>query len=212
MLIAGLDQPVPPTDLTSYVYDQWVVLRSAAWLLGHPRLHLPDDINLAVQQVYGEWEPPGPAPLLDAITAARPDHQAEQQWMQQWANQAALPEPPIWGIHQHRPLLSDEDAESGAVRFGTRLGDPSITVVPVAQQHLDNLPAHAYVLAGHYLRISHRKLIAQVQNTPIPIGWRDVPGLRHHLPLVVDNDGNGPGCRLDPVLGLIIGTSGGAIP
>ena len=209
VMVAGLDQPIPPALLTSYVYDQWTVLRSAAWLQQHLVLRLPEDIDYAVQLVYGEDWSPAPGALAQAITAAWPEHQAEQQQLAQLAEQAALQQPRNWGMHTTVPPVDDEAAESGAIRFGTRLGQDSVSVVPVTQEHLDNLPAHADTLAGHYLRISHRQLIAAVRARPLPTGWRDHPGLRHHLPLMIDDSGAAPGCRLDPLLGLVIGTSGG---
>jgi len=211
VLVAGLDLQVPPADLSSYIYDRWLVLRSHAWLQQHRLLSLPDDIDLAVQQVYGTWEPPATGELADAITAAWPDHQNDQQRMSQLAQQAALAEPSTWGIHQNTPSIDDDDAESGAIRFGTRLGQDSVSVVPVTQQQLDDLTTHAEFLAGHYLRISHRRLIAAVRAQPMPAGWREFPGLARHHPLVVDADGQFIGglAQLDPGLGLIV-TSGGA--
>lgn len=213
VLVAGLDQQIPPASLTSYVYDKWLTLRSAAWLMDHPTLELPVGIDLAVQQVYGSdgWNP-APGPLADAITTALLDYQSDQQLHQQWAAQAALPSPPDWGMQHPAALLSDEEAEQGTTRFGTRLGQDSISVIPVTSEHLDNLTAHADFLAGHYLRISHRQLIAAIRAIPLPKGWRDHPGLRHRLPLLLDAASNGPNCRLDPALGLVIGTSGGASP
>ena len=84
-------------------------------------------------------------------------------------------------------------------------------MVPVTQQQLDGLAAHAEVLAGRYLRISHRRLIAAVRAQPWPVGWREFPGLARHPPLVVDADGLFIGglAQLDPDLGLVF-TSGGA--
>lgn len=211
VLVAGLDLQVPPADLSSFIYDRWLVLRSHAWLQQHRLLSLPDDIDLAVQQVYGTWEPPATGELADAITAAWPDHQVEQQQMSQLAQQAALAEPPNWGIHQNTPPVDDDDAEAGAIRFGTRLGQDSVSVVPVTQYQLGNLPAHADFLAGHYLRISHRRLITAVRAQPWPPGWRELPGLARHHPLVLDADGQFIGglAQLDPGLGLVV-TSGGA--
>ena len=211
VLVAGLDLQVPPAELSSYIYDRWLVLRSHAWLQQHRLLSLPDDIDLAVQQVYGTWEAPATGELADAITAAWPDHQNDQQRMSQLAQQAALAEPSSWGIHQNTPPIDDDDAESGAIRFGTRLGQDSVSVVPVTQQQLGNLTAHAEVLAGHYLRISHRRLITAVRAQPCPPGWREFPGLARHHPLVVDADGwfIGGLAQLDPGLGLVV-TSGGA--
>ena len=212
VLVAGLDQAIPPESLTSYVYDRWLVLRSYAWLQDHPVLHLPDDIDRGVQEVYGANWSVAPGALAEAITAAWSEHQGEELQLALLAQQAALQQPLNWGMHSNVPPVDDDAAESGAIRFGTRLGQDSLSVIPVTQEHLDNLPAHADVLAGHYLRISHRQVMAAVRATPLPTGWRDHPGLRHHLPLLVDDSGAGPGWQLDPMLGLVIRASGGAIP
>lgn len=202
VMVAGLQQPELASDLSRYVYDAWPVLRTAAWLLAHPVLDFPVDIDRAVQSVYGSW-PPRPGPLSDAIDAALADHQSGQHQLAQLALQAALPSPADWGLHSATPPIDDEAAESGALRFGTRLGQESLTVVPVYPYQLNDLAAHVAHLAGQFLRISNRPLIAAVRAETIPSGWRDHAGLRHHWPLLLDVDGVGPGCRIDPLLGLV---------
>jgi len=211
VLVTGLDQLLPPADLSSFIYDRWLVLRSHAWLQQHRLLSLPDDIDLAVQQVYGDWAPLVGELMTEALAVALPEHQEEQQRMIQLARQAALAEPSDWGIHQNTPPVDDDNAESGAIRFGTRLGQDSVSVLPVTQQQLDGLAAHAEVLAGRYLRISNRRLIAAVRAQHWPVGWREFPGLARHHPMVVDADGRFIGglAQLDPDLGLVV-TSGGA--
>lgn len=209
VLVAGLDQAVPPPCLTAFVYDEWTVLRSAAWLQAHAALTLPDDIDTAVQAVYGGiWEPE-PGLLADAIDTALAGHRADEHSMLTWSEQAALPKPADWMMQHPAATLSDEQAEHGSTRFGTRLGQDSISVVPVTAADLDNLSDHADALAGRYLRISHPRLIATLRASPLPVNWREHPGLRHHLPLLLDADQSGPGCRLDPDLGLVIGPSDG---
>lgn len=202
VMVAGLQEALLASEWSRFVYDVWTVLRSAAWLLDHPVLDLPDDIDRAVQDVYGSWIP-GAGPLADAIDAAWADHQGDQQQRVQLAQQAALPAPADWALHSATPPIDDEAAESGALRFGTRLGQDSLSVVPIYPHQLDDLAAHAGHLAGQYLRISNRSLIAELRALPLPRGWRDHAGLRHHWPLLVDGDGIGPGCRMDPRLGLV---------
>jgi CRISPR-associated endonuclease/helicase Cas3 len=196
VLVAGLDQELPPADLTSWIYDRWLVLRSAAWLQAHPLLQFPADIDLAVQEVYGP-DPVSAVPdLAEAIDAAWPDHQAEESEMVKLALQAT----------SSAAAPMDDDIADGGAQFGTRLGQESQSIVPVTAEQLAALEEHGPFLVGHYLRISHRGLMRHVRTQPWPPGWRDQPGLRHHRPLpvvagaVVDFD-----ARLDPELGLVIG-------
>jgi CRISPR-associated endonuclease/helicase Cas3 len=195
VLVAGLDQVLPPVVLTSFIYDRWLVLRSAAWLQAHPQLQFPGDIDLAVQEVYGSEAVDAGPELIDAIEAAWPDHQAEETEMVELARQAA----------SEAAASMDDDIADGGAQFGTRLGQDSQSIVPVTAEQLAALEEHGPFLAGHYLRIAHRGLIRHARAQPWPPGWRDQPGLRHHRPLlVVDGAVACFDARLDPELGLVI--------
>jgi CRISPR-associated endonuclease/helicase Cas3 len=195
VLVAGLDQVLPPEDLTSFIYDRWLVLRSTAWLQAHPQLQFPGDIDLAVQEVYrSEAVAAGPE-LIDAIEAAWPDHQAEEMEMVELARQAT----------SEAAAPMDDDIADGGAQFGTRLGQDSQSIVPVTAEQLAALEDHGPFLAGHYLRITHRGLMRHARAQPCPPGWRDQSGLRHHRPLlVVDGAVACFDARLDPELGLVI--------
>ena len=208
-LVADLDREAPTAELTSFVYDRWLVLKSHAWLKSHPSLGLPDDIDLAVQQVYGAWEPPASEELDKALSEALPEHERKQKDMTNQAHQAALPGPCDWSTHQAATPIDDDAAESGALRFGTRLGRETLSVIPVSPADCESLADRAPVLAGHWLRISHPGLIAAIRASRPPAGWSNHAGLgRHHaLPLDVDGvfqDGKLV-ARLDRELGLVIG-------
>ncbi|KKZ10620.1 MAG: hypothetical protein TH68_10045 [Candidatus Synechococcus spongiarum 142] len=208
VVVAGLDQEVPAADLTSFVYDRWLVLRSHAWLKNHPLLDLPDDIDLAVQQVYGDWEPPESEALGEALAEARPQHEREQKDMTDQARQAALPGPCDWGTHQKATPIDDDAAESGALRFGTRLGRETLSVIPVFPADCESLADRAPVLAGRWLRISHPGLITAIRASRPPAGWSTCAGLAHHHALLLDAEGkfrNGKlVAHLDCELGLVI--------
>ena len=211
--LADLDEELPGEGLASYVYDRWDVLRSFSWLQNHRSLELPEDIDRSVQEVYGqEWAPEGPPTLLEALTQAWPDHQAELQSMKSQASLAPLAQPDEWRINQNGTAPIDDDAaESGALRFGTRLGEDSQSVVPVYPDDLEALERRAPELAKNYLRISHRQLLRAVRGAQLPPGWRSLPGLGAHLPLSLDREGwvqdSAVQARLDPELGLVVGNS-----
>jgi CRISPR-associated endonuclease/helicase Cas3 len=196
VLVAGLDQELPPADLTSFIYDPWLVLRSAAWLQAHPLLQFPGDIDLAVQEVYGDGTVAAGPVMLEAIEAAWPDHQAEEAEMLELARQAA----------SEAAAPMDDDIADGGARFGTRLGQDNQSIVPVMAEQLAALEEHWQYLAGHYLRTSNRGLMRHARAQPWPAGWRDQPGLRYHRPLLVEAGAVvGFEARLDPELGLVIG-------
>lgn len=209
-LVAGLDQEMPPDALTNFIYDRWLVLRSHAWLKGHPLLDLPDDIDLAVQQVYGTWEPLASEGLYKALANALQKYESEQDHMNNEARKMALPAPRNWGTdHQGASQIDDDKVDSGALQFGTRLGQPSLTVVPVFPGDRESLAKRAPELAERWLRISHPGLIRAIRDSQPPKGWRTCPGLTHHHALLLDSDGVFQGgelkVRLDRELGLLIG-------
>ncbi|MCP9885860.1 CRISPR-associated helicase Cas3' [Synechococcus sp. ATX 2A4] len=210
--VADLDEQLPSEELTSFVYDQWDVLRSFAWLQANRVLQLPEDIDRPVQDVYGSWEPQGSAALLKALAEALKTHQADQQAMEDLARQARLAMPDEWSVVPNAPFSNDDDAESGVLRFGTRLGEDSQSVVPVYPADLADLQGRATVLAQQVMRISNKRLIQAVRQAPLPEGWRSLPGLAAHLPLRLDEAGRVLGCPveawLDADLGLVVASSG----
>jgi len=219
--VGDLDQPMPSRELSSFVYSDWDVLRSVAWLQAHRELSLPDDIDRAVQDVYGDWKPAGDPALMATLGQACIDHASEQKNMEAQSRKAALRTPQDWRIesqNEKQAPLNDDDAQSGEIRFGTRLGEDSQSVVPVWPSDLEVLESRAAVLAENHLRLSHRALIRSVRQAELPPGWQRFSGLAAHRPLFMDREGNvvvldGEGnvdessvpARLDPVLGLVVG-------
>jgi CRISPR-associated endonuclease/helicase Cas3 len=210
--VGDLDQTTPSGELSSFVYSDWDVLRSVAWLQVHPELNLPEDIDRAVQEVYGDWQPSASPALAEALHQAWVEHDIEQKKMQSQARQATLRKPQDWRIgsqNEKQGPVDDDAAESGALRFGTRLGEDSQSVVPLWPGDLEDLESRAAVLAGNYLRLSHRALITSIRQAELPPGWKRSSGLAAHRPLVLDGKGHVVGssvpARLDPVLGLVVG-------
>lgn len=208
--VVELDQSLPCEGLSRFIYDRWDVLRSIAWLREHRELDLPGDIDRAVQAVYGDWQPDGPAELLEALEQAKARHEADLRAMRSQAMQAALDCPEEWriGLNGSSPI-DDDAAEAGALRFGTRLGQVSESVIPLTTEELDQLESRVEGLRQRYLRISHPQLIQAVRAAPLPSGWRSLPGLAQHRPLLLDAEGRVLGtaqaARLDRDLGLVVG-------
>lgn len=208
--VVELDESNPTTELTSFIYSDWVVLRSMAWLRDHRMLFLPQDIEHAVQDVYGAWAPSGNAYLMEALAQAHRKHTSELENMQSHARQAAVCLPQDWRIGQgNKAPIDDEAAETGSLHFGTRLGQDSQSVVPVKPDDLEALEQRASELAKKHLRISHQALVAASRQAALPKGWRHHGGLACHRPLLLDADGfvlsSTVAARLDPKLGLIVG-------
>jgi CRISPR-associated endonuclease/helicase Cas3 len=208
--LADLESLLPSEDLTSFVYDRWDVLRSVAWLRENRQMSLPEDIDRAVQEVYGSWQPAGPEALLAELTHACKAHQVSQGRMRTQANQVAIGLPEDWSLSQdqsHR--VGDDAAETDALRFGTRLGGDSETVIPVTPEDLADLECRAHVLRQRYLRIGHPQLIQAARSAPTPDGWNAQAGLAPYRPLLLDQERRVQSvpvnARLDPVLGLVVG-------
>jgi len=210
VFVADLQQILPKEELTSFIYDRWLVLRSTAWLRENPSLHLPADIDRAVQAVYGEWQPQGPEELGAALRECEGEHEIAWRNQRSYAIQAALESPEDWRINSRsRKTMDDSATEEGRIRFGTRLGQDSESVIPVYPADLDQWEVRRHELDDLHMRISDPMLIQMARAAQLPCGWRDTPGLRGHSPLLLDEAGRVAGAsisaRLDSDLGLVVG-------
>jgi CRISPR-associated endonuclease/helicase Cas3 len=230
VLVAGLGTD-GSVDHSAYrpVYQRLPVIRTGAALAqaaAADGIHLPDDIDRLVQHVYGD-EPPKrtDAAFLTEHEQARMDWAADLERMTGLAALAAQPLPAEWPPGQSASRMDDEAAANGLARFGTRLGDESLNIVPLHTVDVEYrvkpdqsgwpldqaVPQDAAAqLAKRYLRISHPGLIAALRLAHQPPGWDRHPLLANHHALVLDQAGcstfNGISVRLDRELGLLIGS------
>lgn len=213
VLVADMEQINPAPELTSYVYDRWLVLRSAAWLREHSMLALPEDIDRGVQAVYGDWSPNGPESLQEALEACREKHDNDLLNMKKTAELVALELPEDWRVSGKKTsTLEDDNVEAGNLLFGTRLGPTSVSVVPLYPTDVEEIRTRRLELVNKHFRISDPRLRKHVEETRAPAGWESTPGLGSHRPLLLDAAGyvlNSPVVgRLDSDLGFVMGELG----
>jgi CRISPR-associated endonuclease/helicase Cas3 len=126
-----------------YVYAPALMYRTWHALQGRNQITLPDDLDPLVQVVYAP-DSPDLADLDDAqrATLAKADrklqHQRQQHGM--WGGQAHIGVPDIFpdlplqpgqGDPDGEPVNDDADHGGDDASYGTRLGDPSLRIVPV---------------------------------------------------------------------------------
>ena len=225
MYVAGLGESGPPDlSLSSKIYEDLPVLRSALWLRANEMLAFPDDIDRAVAWVYSEQEPnTATTPETEVmLNVAREEKMNADRRHLTWAQQAALPAPKDWCYGMAGAPIDDDDAAEGACRFGTRLGEDSVSCIPVFQlEHGFSIrgdtvdwscgsavPTHcARALSRRFIRISRQPLVSIIRRGLALEGWDQHPGLAAHVPLVLDSNGlrviAGTHVHLDTDLGLI---------
>ncbi len=210
------------------VYARLPVLRTAAALEQHIRglpLQLPDAIDPLVQHVYND-EPPRriDEPFASLHEKAVNEWRAEIARMSSLASQAALPMPLDWPAGLPPARMQDDDAAQGLATFGTRLGEESVSVIPIFKVGDEfrlrpdasgwplgaPVPGHlAKSIGQRHLRISHRRLVPYLRAAALLPGWEAQAPLVGHRPLLLDSKGcaeiAGTVIRLDSDFGLLIG-------
>jgi len=225
--ISGLDsqqEVLPPEAIARGIYDRFPVLRTAWWLAARDALELPEDIDRAVQWVYGN-QPivQCPVHVVEAHEKARRDADQQTAYQSALAEKAALADPHEWSGPSSSVPMDDEAASNGMTRFGTRLGDRSMACVPIFRidggysilgDTLDWRdgeavpPDAAHRLGGRYVRVSHPRLLQYLDTIDPVRGWDRHGALTGLCPLIltVSGDLSIPplSVRLDASLGLVI--------
>lgn len=226
-LVSGLEEGAAiALKLTSRVYSDLPVLRTVAWLGGRSSIDMPEDIDAAVQWVYGDASPARiSSRMKTALEKAAVEFALEEKQQEQLSELAALPLPSEWQAGTRAQQIADDDACEGRLRFGTRLGEDSALAIPLfckdssysilgdTVDWADTSPVPADVarrLSNRAIRISNKRLLVALRSRPALPGWGAATGISHALALPLDRDGcfvaPGLAARLDPELGLVIRT------
>lgn len=226
LYVAGLGGPThegPEPEALTSVYDPYLLWRSWAVLNQAELIDLPGDIDAWVQLVYGERAMDALVSFEETVSMDAQRYEVRRQMHAMSADQwkvgsPSLPAADVWTCG----VSDDEERRPGLVRAPTRLGEPSVSVVPVfARGRCWHLPEDAgsiaigggrgtaawgAIAAGYQVRISRRGLVQQLLDVPRPAWWLKLGLLRYLVPLVLDEEGRStldPRVRLDPELGLI---------
>ncbi|TCT22985.1 CRISPR-associated helicase Cas3' [Thiobaca trueperi] len=224
--IAGLLNERPP-ELTEtawgFVYDPYVLYCTWVVALREPLWRLPEDIDRLVQAVYSgdPFEEEDRPDFLATLDKALGEHYAKIQTQRQQAINAAIDadaEPQ--NAYNQKPR-ANEERDGGGTPVVTRLGDDSLTVIPVlvaddGWRLLPNDPpfnpemvpddALARRIFGRQVRISRKGVLHALLALPLPKGFDEHPLLRHLRPLPLHDgvaDIGGIRVILDPELGIV---------
>ncbi len=197
------------------VYAPHILLRSWLALKEREALRIPDDVESLVEQVYNE-EPP-PHDLLPAIKSMWRD--TADDWnkaVTEDANQAAqrLIKVPSYdgqlADFTRANLEEDSPDLHKAFQALTRLTEPNVSVICLESTDALNSPLSASEtkrLLRRALRITDRRVVFALLQTPVPSAWSRSALLRHHRPLLMREglaNVAGHTLRYDNQLGLTI--------
>lgn len=230
LIVAGLRQDRLP-ELTrtawGFVYDPYVLYRTWAIAGPEPIWHLPADIDRLVQAVYGITDVAEIASHLDVDTIGIIDKaygasRALIQDQTQRSRSVSLDcEQDVQNAYTGKPRGNEEGEGFEGLKAATRLGDESITVVPILANEDDwrlfagDAPFDpkaepdlglAKRIYGRQLRVSRKDLVRALLAQPATPAFEAHPLLRNLRPLLLKKgvaDFERLRVRLDPELGLI---------
>lgn len=222
LLVAGLDGDTP-CDFGrplwwNKVYDEARLLQ--AWcLLRHEsqgRCMLPDDIDAWVRRAY-EDEVDIPVALRARYERAREQAQGDAYAEARLAHNEiiGLPDDASWADNPRTLYDEDDPLVHRTLAAQTRLGDESLTVVPLwprDREYLQTEPSgeQAQRWCMRALRIGRKGVVQQLKAIGVPPTWQQSAWLRNCFPLSLDEQGawqQDPALRLDAALGLVYPSS-----
>lgn len=225
------ERPEGPTFGTSaYVYAEAILLRSWLALRARTEITLPTDIEPLIEAVYGDDGAAPSAEIAARLAGLDIERREESQSESDQARAVVLPPPDDDDPFRDLARLHDEEdpAVHRSLRAATRLGDPSVEVIPVMDRggrtvlagapevsiDLDakDPPPRALVvaMARQSIGIGRRGVVSALLREPVPRSFEASGHLRFHRVLRLDAAAStviaGVPIRLDPDLGLVIGS------
>ena len=220
LVVAGLDGDEPPDFgkplWWGAVYREDVLLRTWSLLKDMSGLTLPDEIDSLVTRVYEE-QVDLPESLQERLNVAIVQGDGTDFAKKSQADRAFIgfPEDASWN-DTSRQIKADDD-EPGlhpTLIAQTRLGEPSVVVVPLSSEDDFNpsiIPgfARAKEWSLRAMNLSRKGTVKRLQALGIPEAWKKSSILRNCFPLELDEYGRWKLdglVRLDNDLGLVYET------
>jgi len=217
LIVAGLAGDEPPSFgkplWWEKVYRVDILLRTWCLLREEQRqtLTLPDEIDTLVQVVY-EDTISTPNFLIDRMDKALLV-EGEVISQRQRANMAIIgfPDDGSWKEVKFEMAGEDEPGLHPTLIAQTRLGEPSVTVIPLFPSDAfspvmqpDFNQAKSWCLRA--MSISRKGLVNKLKGLGVPEGWKKSTLLRNYFPLVLNDENcwiEDATVRLDDDLGLV---------
>lgn len=180
--------------------DAYVLYCTWGVLLHEPVWRLPEDIDRLVQAVYSgdPFEEDDRPDFLATLDKALGEHYAKTQTQRQQAFNVAIDaEDEPQNAYNQKPR-ANEDREGGGISVVTRLGEESLTVVPIlisddgwrltdSDGPFDptEIPDDALArrLFARQVRLSRKGILHDLLALPLPRGFEEHPLLQHLRPL-----------------------------
>lgn len=225
MFIAGLtshDSDAPQAAALETVYEEYLLWRTWAMLVDKEVLSIPSEVDFMVQIAYGTQPLPELEQHSEAVELSRHKAAGNRVKRKQTA-EAFKTADPFEAADRAWNLTGGDDEERypGMVRIPTRLGKPSVTVIPIIETGsewklfgTDNsvssarYPGDAWLVSAlsKQLRIgSPEHLVQSLLKIETKSWWQRHRELRFKIPLLLDEQHRlkiSPKHALDGLLGL----------
>lgn len=191
-----------------------ILIRSWETLKKHTHIVLPDEIDILVKEVYEGIAIPADEEILKRIERAEIETDGNNLARQNMAHQAiiGLPDDGSWKDTSNFYLYDDD--EPGVHRTliaQTRLGEDSITVIPIFSKDTfdvsavpDFKVAKAWFMMA--VSISRKCVVQRMRSKGAPVGWKNISILRNCYPMILDEKGHwieDVNVKLDKELGIV---------
>ena len=216
LLVAGIGEPEPPSFSAPLwwgeVYREDLLLRTWCLLSGREFLQLPHEIDGLVRAVYEE-EVSVPSFLQERMDAAMTKGEGLAAAYRTFAHQAVI-ELGNWEADRYLQNDEDDPGHHPSLTAKTRLGERSVTVVPIRagdrfEPTAEPKPDQARAWSMSSLNLSRKGVVDRLIDLGVPEGWLHSPLLRHTYAMVLNRDGRwveDPTVQLDEELGLCFET------
>jgi len=202
-----MQDDIPQFGVDRLIYAPYILLRTYLALQNTPDLHIPEDVQPLIEQVYGDDPLSGLFPAWESALAeakTKLDEEVREQENKARGNLIYPPEDEDLFWEMSKDLDEDNPELHQALRALTRLTRPTVTLVCLHQTDqgividpevstqidLKNEPDYdlARKLASRKVSLTNRTIVNHFVAQLAPNGWQNHPMLRYFRPIVFVNN------------------------